>query len=407
MLAAGPAAAMLSACGRRRAPDRLALWAQDVEGDNCRYLLPDFTVRGGGAVDLQRLAWTTAHEKLLTAFAGGSLPDVMMIARDWVAEFATIGLLAPAPASLMADQFPDAGRAMAYRGRPWSVPWTLDTQVLFYRRDLLADAGHDRPPERLDEWRAMLRDVKRRGRAAHAILMHLDWPEHLFTLAAQYVALPLRDGQTRGDFRSAGFRSALAFYKSLFDEGLTPIVTSTDVTDPSAELARGTFALYPSGAWQRADLERRDLMPHDRWTVARMPGIDRAGRCVIAGAVLGVAHDAADPARAWTLVRYLTGIPAQLRLHALAGTLPSRPEAWRAGGLARDPIAATFAAALADPAPSPSVPEWPRIRTEVQAIAERMVRGQLTLDAAVTAMDARADALLAKRRWLLDRGRIA
>ena len=70
-------------------------------------------------------------------------------------------------------------------------------------------------------------------------------------------------------------------------------------------------------------------------------------------------------------------------------------------------LADALGAAVRVAAVTPTVPEWERITGEVQVIAERMVRGRLTVDQAAAAMDVRADALLEKRRWLLDRGRIA
>ena len=78
-----------------------------------------------------------------------------------------------------------------------------------------------------------------------------------------------------------------------------------------------------------------------------------------------------------------------------------------APALARDPVAGVFAAALAHGVAPPPVPEWQRIITQVQSVAERMVRGEFTVDTAAREMDTVVDRLLAKRRWLLDRGRIA
>jgi multiple sugar transport system substrate-binding protein len=43
----------------------------------------------------------------------------------------------------------------------------------------------------------------------------------------------------------------------------------------------------------------------------------------------------------------------------------------------------------------------------VQLIAERMARGLMTLDAGLTEADRRADRILAKRRALVEAGRIA
>ena len=55
----------------------------------------------------------------------------------------------------------------------------------------------------------------------------------------------------------------------------------------------------------------------------------------------------------------------------------------------------------------PKVPEWERIVTEMQVVAERMVRGQFSVNQAAREIDVRADRLLEKRRWMLDKGRTA
>ena len=41
----------------------------------------------------------------------------------------------------------------------------------------------------------------------------------------------------------------------------------------------------------------------------------------------------------------------------------------------------------------------------MQVVAERMVRGQYSVDEAAREIDRRADRLLEKRRWMLDTGR--
>lgn len=394
----------LAACGRRRDPGHVSLWAIDTEGENAKYVLPAFSRATGWPVDLQWLAWTAAHEKLLTAYAGGSLPDVFMVSRAWVAEFATIGAIAPAPAALLSDSY--QARALDVRGQAMAVPWTVDLAVQYYRRDLLAAAGYPAPPRELFAWRDMLRAIKRRQRDGYAVLMQLNWPDHLLHIAEQYSDPLLRDRQSRGNFASPGFRAALAFYAALFAEGLAPRVSSMEAADPAGDLARGWIAVYGAGAWNRAELLRRqDMLPRARWATAPMPGLRRPARAPIAGAVLCVARTAADPARAWALVRHLVSPAATLALYRIAGTLPAQPSAWPL--LGRDPTLAAFRDALTRPAPGHNLVEWDRIAGEVQLIAEQVVRGRLTIAAAVAEMDRRADAILAKRRWLLDRDRIA
>lgn len=403
-------AAALAACaagdGRR-----VSLWAMDVEGANAKDLLPAFEAASGLEVDLQPLPWTAAHQKLLTAFAGGNLPDVAMISGGWASEFAAVGLSRPLPpeaGDLVTDQFAGVLDSLRIAGAVTAAPWTVDTAVQYYRRDLLARAGYEAPPTRLDEWRRMLATVKARSGAPYAVLMQLNWPDHLFALGAAMGASFLRDQQGRGAFSGPEFREALGLYVSLFSDGLAPRVTSIEASDPGGELARGFVAVHPSGAWTRADLNRRtnELSP-ERWSTAPMPGPDGPGASVAAASALLIPRSARRPERSLQLIRYFSRPDIQARFFELAGVLPSRPSAWRAPALTRDPKIAVFAGQLARARVMPTALEWPRIVTEVGAIAERVVRGRLTQAAAVAEMDRTADAILAKRRWLLERGRLS
>ena len=137
LLAAG-SAAMLVACARRRDPNALTLWAMSYEGDYSPHLMPAFTAVTGIPVEVQSLPWTAAHEKLLTAHAGGSMPDVLMLPNGWVGEFALVGALTPVPdPELVADQFPGVLETIRRGGTDYAVPWSVAPQVQFYRRDLL------------------------------------------------------------------------------------------------------------------------------------------------------------------------------------------------------------------------------------------------------------------------------
>ena len=402
-----PVAGVVAGCGRRRDPARVSFWAMDVEAENAKFILPAFTRATGLPVDLQWLAWTAAHEKLLTAYAGDTLPDVMMLARSWVSEFALIGAIAPVPpgqTALLDDAYRPHDLRIA--GRDYAVPWTLDTAVQYYRRDILARAGYDAPPADLDGWRQMLRAVKRVQGDRYAVMMQLDWPDYLMHFADQQPDPLLRDRQSRGNFRSPGFRAALAFYVSLFAERLAPMVSSIEAIDPPGDFMRGWVAVYNAGSWPRAELLRRRLLARERWAAAPVPGSTGAARSTVSGAVLCVSPQAVDPVRAWSLVRYLTAVPTELFYHSITGTLPSRPSAWSVPAMAHDPVMAVFRKAVDAGMPNRNLPEWDRIAPQVQLVAERVVRGGLSLDAAVVEMDRRADAILAKRRWLLDTGRI-
>ena len=115
----------LGACGRVGA-HRLTWWAIGSTGENAPLLLPPFRRATGIDVDIQALPWTGAHEKLLTGFAGRSLPDVMMLNDVWLPEMALLGALAapPAHSPQLPGQSPGSIAAVTGAGRAIAAPWT-------------------------------------------------------------------------------------------------------------------------------------------------------------------------------------------------------------------------------------------------------------------------------------------
>lgn len=409
---AAPAA--LAGCGRAEAAGTLRFWAMGNEAAHVPALLPAFQAAHPGVrIQLQALPWTAAHEKLLTGFAGDALPDMAQIGNTWLSELAALGAIQPLPAdadaALAADQFPAVLDTNRIGGRLMAVPWYVDTRLQFVRTDLVARAGYDALPTDWAGWKAALHAVKRvSGDGNFAILLPINEFEQLLTFALQQPEPLLRDDGTRGNFRSAGFKAALAFYKSLFDEGLAPLASSTQISNVWNEFQRGFFTVYLSGPWTVGDLKTRAGAGFaGKWGTAAMPGPDGPGASAPGGSSLVVFKGTRDPAAAWALVRHLSDAGVQASFNRIAGDLPARPSAWASAGLDGDPLMAPFGRQLARARAVPKVPEWERIVSEMQLVAEQCVRGHLTIDAAAAEIDARADRLLEKRRWMVARGRAA
>ena len=53
----------------------------------------------GAPKSIQPLPWSAAHEKLLTSYAGSSLPDMGQIGNSWIAELTEIDAILPVPES--------------------------------------------------------------------------------------------------------------------------------------------------------------------------------------------------------------------------------------------------------------------------------------------------------------------
>ncbi|KQU55580.1 hypothetical protein ASG67_05345 [Sphingomonas sp. Leaf339] len=401
-------AVALSACANTTSDQPLRFWAMSYEGDYSPLLMPPFTAATGIPVEVQSLPTTASHEKLLTAQAGGAMPDVLMLFNSWIEEFATIGAIAPVPApALVADIIPGVLTATRIKGRDYAIPWSVAPQVQFYRRDILRQAGYETPSEEWDGWRAMAGAIKRRRPDDFVFLMLLNWPTALINMLSQAGAVLLRDRDTRGNFQTAEARMTFAYYASLFADGFAPRALSTEVQDPVAAFAQGFFAIWPSGPPTLLDFKRRaNDLPADLWSTARIAGPQGAGRLSGLSTSLCVSATTSRPAEAWALVRHLSSASSELRYQRLIGNLPARASVWSSPQLAT-PVLAPFAEQMREPAFLPRVIEWERIQIEIQLAAERVVRGLQTIDQALAALDTRVDRLLAKRRALVEAGKLA
>ena len=136
-----------------------------------------------------------------------------------------------------------------------------------------------------------------------------------------------------------------------------------------------------------------------------MPGPTGPGASAPGGSSLAVFRSSPHQEAAWKLVRYLSDPAVQARFNVITGDLPARPSAWTTPSVSSDPYIAAFNGQLSRAKAVPKVPEWERIVTEMQIVAERMVRGEFTVQQAGAEIDRRADRLLQKRRWMIEQGR--
>lgn len=405
-------AGWLAACGRDPAQQPVRFWAMGREAEVVAELVDEFERDTGIEVEIQQIPWTAAHEKLLTAFAADALPDVCQLGNTWIPEFAQLGALQPLQARVdasatvdQADYFPGIWDTAVVDGELVGVPWYVDTRLLYYRKDLLREAGVAQVPRTWAEWEQAMAAIMAQGvPGRHAILMPLNEFEQQLSFALQQGDPLLRDHDTRGNFESPGFRRALAFYAGMFERGWAPKVSETQISNVWDEFFRGSYVFYLSGPWNIREFRRRQPPQLEgQWGTMPLPGPDGPGAGIAGGTSLVLFRGSPRSDQAWKLVEFLSRPDIQQRFHAMIGDLPPRRSAWEHPQLAGDPLAAAFRDQLERVEPAPKVLEWERIVQEMRLVTERVVRGGLAQDAAARELDRKVDAILAKRRWMHER----
>jgi multiple sugar transport system substrate-binding protein len=399
-------------CTRRASGELVRFWAAGREGEVAAILLEEFTrERPDLTVEVQKLPWISAHEKFLTAYAGDTLPDVCTLGNTWVPEFEALDALEPLDQYVagsrdiaQADYFSGFYESNRIGEGIYGIPWYVDTRLLYYRRDLLQQAGFGAPPKTWDEWKQMLAAIKAMvGPQRYSVLLPLNEFEPLLVLALQQPTELLRDNGRYGNFRSADFRRAFEFYAGMFERDWAPRMTNTQISNVWDEMGNGLFSFYISGPWNIAEFKRR--MPpalQDAWMTASMPGPEGPGASSAGGASLVMFRSSQNKPGSWALIEYLSRPSTQERFYELTGNMPPRRSSWQTPALASSVYAKAFHEQLDRVRSPPKVPEWERIATEMRLSSERVVQRVSTIDAQVVALDRKADEILEKRRWMMD-----
>ncbi|HEY8019719.1 MAG TPA: sugar ABC transporter substrate-binding protein [Thermoanaerobaculia bacterium] len=408
-------------CAGRREPgvERIELWGLGSEGEVVAELLPEFERRNPGIrVTLQQIPWIAAHEKLLTAYAGDATPDVAQMGNTWIPEFVTVRGLADLTAFARAtpaidghDDFPGIRATNRVDGVLYGIPWYVDTRVLFYRSDVLAEVGFDHAPRTWSEWTEAMARIERQHRARFAILMPTNEFEPIETLAMSNGSRFLDATGTRGAFEEPAFRDAFRWYVDAFRRGFAPVVGNTQIANLYQQFAQRDFAMHITGPWNVGEFKRR-LPPEmaGKWATAPLPARDASaptGVSMAGGSSLVVFRASRHQAAARRLIAFLSEPARQVRFFERTGDLPARRSAWSDPLLERDPYFPAFRRQLERVEPFPQVPEWEQIATAISQHGEAAVRGAATTDAALADLDRVVDDILAKRRWVLARARAA
>ena len=409
-------ATLASACTNHDNHDEVVLrfWGMGREGEVVAELVEEFErAHPGIRVEVQQIPWTAAHEKLLTSHVGRATPDVAQLGNTWVPEFAAIGALEPLDAWISRSSSIDSSAFFAgiwntnvVNDTVFGIPWYVDTRVLFYRTDILAQAGYDSIPSTWAGWLDAMRAVKRVvGPERWAIFLPTnEWMQPVI-FGQQAGSTILKDGGRYGGFSDPAFRRGFDFYLGLFEAGLAPPISMTQMSNVYQEFERGAFAMYITGPWNIGEFKRR-LSPamEGRWATTPLPGPTGAesGVSNAGGASVVMFRHTPHKDEAWALIEFLARPEQQQRFFELTGSLPARESSWASSALADDPYARAFWEQLQRVEPLPKVPEIELIVTKVLERAETAIRGGVPAATALAELDREVNLILEKRRWMLD-----
>jgi multiple sugar transport system substrate-binding protein len=395
----------VSTCAARRSSQTIEFWGLGREGEVVAELIPEFERETGIHIDIQQIPWTAAHEKILTAHVGNSLPDVSQVGNSWMSELVTIGAIVPLEESLVPkdDYFAGIWDTNVVGGTLYGIPWYVDTRVLFYRTDMIPT-----PPRTWSEWVEIMARLRRENtsRDFYPIVMPTnEWPQPVIMAIQKGAVLVDESGHAR--FGDRQFLEGFTFYVDLFRRGLAPAVSNTQVANVYQQFGEGHIAMYISGPWDVGNFRTRLSAEQQKtWTTAPLPAPDGTpypGMSLAGGSSLVITKRSRNPEAAKKFIAFLSRPEIQARFYELSGDLPARRSAWQVPKLVADREIAAFRTQLDRTVALPRVPEAENIVNAVAEHGQMAVRGQLTAEQAARALNTKIERMLEKRRWVLSK----
>jgi multiple sugar transport system substrate-binding protein len=309
-------------------------------------LLEEFESEHRTRIRLRILEWDTAWAELLKVALYQHGPDVSEIGSTWLGSFVAMRALQSfaddavvalgGPAAFIPSTWESGALARhpLERAIRWAIPWWADTRILYYRRDILAQAGID-------------------GQTAFQSSGQLDWTLNRLLEAGVSIPWVIPTHQSRmtihnvaswvwgagGNFISGDGRRTLfnwpearAGIRTYFQLAryLTKPARELDDTQSDALFIQGKASVTISGPWLRQFAEPE--------IIANMGITLPPGTPFVGGSHLVCWKHSVYREAAIQLIRFLTSQHLQTAFGQRAGLLPTRPDVLAEPPFADDPL---------------------------------------------------------------------
>ncbi len=347
-------------------------------------------------------ASTNSSEDLyVTAFlSGAQVYDLVLADTVWIPKFAAAGWLEDLTDKWTPAEWgrflPGALEGSKYRGRIYRVPTQMDGGMLYYRRDLLAQAG-EMPPRTFDD----LDRIARKLQQPPGLWGYVWQGKQYEGLVCNYLEV-LRgyggfwiDAET-GDIGLAepAARKALEFMA-----GAVGTISPPGVTTYSEEESRQLFQtghavflrnwpyVYPMSQMPESPV---------RGQVGAVPMPAQPGgesSATLGGWGLGIAKNCPHKDAAWKLLQYFAQVPVAEKLYRKAGVNPTLESFYQKSS---DPMVGELYQILRHTVPRPLVPQYAQASDILQRYLSAALTGQTSAEKALAGA-ARETRLLLRR----------
>lgn len=283
-----PADTKTADAGKATTVDFWIQWGGDFQKDYQKYVVDVFEKQNPNikvkVTFVETTGQTQASDKLLTAIAGGTGPDVAQFDRfligSWAAKDSLTDLtsMAAADGVKAEDYYPALWKEGVYKGKVYCLPWGTDNRAMFYNKDLMKQAGLDpeKPPKTIPELDAAAEKIFKKGsNGKYSQIGFIPWMNQgfLYTQGWNFGGQWEKDGQlTPNDPQIVKALEWMAGYGKKYNiENLTSFSNAMGQTGMNP-FWTGKVGFVFDGNWILGDLKKFKV--NFAWGVAPMPSAD-------------------------------------------------------------------------------------------------------------------------------------
>jgi multiple sugar transport system substrate-binding protein len=391
------------------APVTLTMWGTYGNGGNTaqtdvlnKTLIPSFEASHPGiTVKYVDIPYDSLKQKLTTGAAGGELPDLVRADIGWVAQFASLGMLAALDqkmsdfATLSGATYTGSLATNAWNGHYYGLPLDTNTRVLVTSQAALTAAGMSKPPSTFDELKAMATALKGKNIAVFADSGLQSWNILPWIWSGGGEITDAKLTTATGYLDGPESVAAVQMLVDLYKEGAIPnlITGNTGATSTSDGLPKGKYATILDGPWMR-DIWKGQY-PDFTPIYAQVPAGSGGSISVVGGEDIVIPATTTHMDAATEFVRYTQGDEFQLAM-AKVGQMPVVQSAGTKAAAA-DASLAPFATQLATAKPRLAIPQSSQVDTILSTELTPAFTGTTTVQAALTSAAKQIDPLLTSK----------
>lgn len=249
----------LSACTSGSQPsksgNKILFWTMQLKPSFNQYmadLIANFTQQNPGAeVEWVDIPWSEMENKILSAIAAQTAPDVVNLNPQFASKLAEKNAFVDMQQRISSAErelyFPNIWKANQLGEITFGLPWYVATDINIYNRQIFAKAGLDaqRPPKTYAELAKVAKIIKAKT-GKFAFMLSMDGSQVLESMVQ--MGMQLLTSDRRAGFNNVKGKAAFQYWVDLFEQKLIPREILTDGHRKAVELYQaGELAMMLTG----------------------------------------------------------------------------------------------------------------------------------------------------------------